>query len=51
MDNIVIKLEEPTLRSPLTQAMFKRHPRTKVFRDKRQRRAKDARKHWSRDEE
>jgi len=49
---IIIKIKEedkPKRRSGLTVAMIARHPRKQVIRDRRNRRAKDARKHWSKE--
>ena len=47
---IEIKDEDlPKRRSGLTVAMLRRHSRKQVMRDRRQRRAKDARKHWSKE--
>jgi hypothetical protein len=47
---IKIKLEDlPKKRSGLTVAMFRRHPRRQTLRDRRLRRAKDVRKHWSKE--
>ncbi len=47
----IIKLPEPTYRSPMLVALRKRHPRPQKFRGKTERRSKDARQHWSREEE
>jgi len=43
------KQEKPKRRNPWVKAMIARHPRTQNMRDRRQRRAKDARKHWSKE--
>jgi hypothetical protein len=41
--------DKPKRRSGLTVAMLRRHPRKQKMRDRRQRRAKDARRHWSKE--
>ena len=47
---IKIKEEDlPKKRSALTVAMFRRHSRRQIMRDRRQRRVKDRRKHWSKE--
>ena len=47
---IKIKEEDlPKKRRGLLVACLRRHPRRQVMRDRRQRRAKDARKHWSKE--
>jgi len=45
-----IKKEDlPKKRRGLLVACLKRHPRKQVMRDRRLRRTKDARKHWSKE--
>jgi hypothetical protein len=52
MDKEITLKIELTPRSPMSVALRKRHGSgRRVFRDRRLRRAKDARKHWSRDQE
>jgi len=41
--------DKPKRRSGLTVAMLRRHPRKQVLRDRRQRRRKDKRNHWSKE--
>lgn len=41
--------KQPKRRNTYVSAMVKRHPRKQIMRDRRQRRAKDARKHWSKE--
>jgi hypothetical protein len=43
---ITIKMEAVKRRSPMAVAMTKRHARSHVMRDRRKRRAKDARNGW-----
>ena len=40
------KEDEPKRRSGLIVAMLRRYSRRQVMRDRRQRRAKDSRRHW-----
>jgi hypothetical protein len=41
--------DKPKRRSGLTVAMLRRHPYRQIYRDRRKRRAKDARNHWSKE--
>jgi hypothetical protein len=51
-DDIIIELPELRKRSPMVVAIQRRHGRRpKVMRDRRERRMKDARRHWSKEQE